>query len=119
MEFDNQRPIWLQIVEHIRQGIIAGTGGEGEKLPSVREWALELQVNPNTMVKALAQLEREGLISTRRGAGKYVAADSRLLTERARDEAREVTDRYLSQMKQLGYTKEDIAALLRKKGISI
>ena len=118
MEFDNQRPIWLQIVEHIRQGI-AGTWGEGEKLPSVREWALELQVNPNTMVKALAQLEREGLITTRRGAGKYVAADSRLLTERARDEAREVTDRYLSQMKQLGYTKEDIAALLRKKGISI
>lgn len=119
MEFDNQRPIWLQIVEYIRQGIISGIWKEGDRLPSVREWALELQVNPNTMVKALAQLEREGLIATKRGSGKFVAADSRLLTRKARDEATEITERYLSQMKQLGYDEKQIAELLQEKGIRV
>ncbi|WP_294731143.1 GntR family transcriptional regulator [uncultured Faecalibaculum sp.] len=117
MEFDNQRPIWLQITEYIRQGMIAGTWKQGDKLPSVREWALELKVNPNTMVKALAQLEREGLIVTRRGAGKYVAATSSELLAKGETEALELTERYLTQMRQLGCDDAQIAALLRQKGM--
>lgn len=116
MEFDNQRPIWIQIADTIRQNIVSGHYPPGTRLPSVREWALELRVNPNTVVKALAQLEREGLILTRRGSGKYVAQDSQLFQDRARDEAQMLTDRYLADMQRLGLQEADILALIRERG---
>ena len=69
--FDNERPIYIQLVELIRTDIVSGKYEKGSKLPSVRELALTMKVNPNTMQKALVELENEKLIYTERTNGKY------------------------------------------------
>ena len=75
MEFESNRPIYLQIVDEIKSRIVSGSYEPGEKLPSVRDFAAELSVNPNTMQRALAQLESEGLIYTERTSGRFVSKD--------------------------------------------
>ena len=73
--FDNERPIYIQLVEMLKIEIISGRIKSGEKLPSVRDFAMKAKVNPNTMQKALTELERENLIYTERTNGKYVTND--------------------------------------------
>ena len=70
--FDSERPIYLQIIDFIKNQIINGTLKSGDKIPSVRELALTFKVNPNTIVKALYFLETEKLIYTDRTNGKFV-----------------------------------------------
>ena len=77
--FDNERPIYIQLVEKIRLEIVSGKLKSGERLPSVRELALISRVNPNTMQKALAELEDEGLIYTERTNGKFVTDNKELI----------------------------------------
>ena len=77
--FDNERPIYIQLVEMIRIDIVSGKFEKGQRLPSVRELALMMKVNPNTMQKALAELEDEKLIYTERTNGKYVTEDEKLI----------------------------------------
>ena len=77
--FDNERPIYIQLVEMIRIDIVSGKFKKGQKLPSVRELALIMKVNPNTMQKALVELEDETLIYTERTNGKYVTEDEELI----------------------------------------
>ena len=77
--FDNERPIYVQLVEKIRLEIISGRLRSGERLPSVRELALITKVNPNTMQKALAELEDEGLVYTERTNGKFVTENVELI----------------------------------------
>ena len=66
------RPIWLQLMERLQLGIVTGEYQAGERLPSVRELAAEAAVNPNTMQKALTELERSGLLYAQRTAGRFV-----------------------------------------------
>ena len=75
LEFDNNKPIYLQLVEDIKKSIIKGEYKPGDKLPSVREYALLMKVNPNTMNKALLELENIKLIYTERTTGKYITKD--------------------------------------------
>ena len=77
--FDNERPIYVQLVEKIRLEIISGRLKSGERLPSVRELALTARVNPNTMQKALVELENEGLVYTQRTNGKFVTEDKKII----------------------------------------
>ena len=77
--FDNERPIYIQLVEMLKIEIISGRIKSGEKLPSVRDFAMKAKVNPNTMQKALSELERENLIYTERTNGKYVTDDNNLI----------------------------------------
>ena len=79
--FDNERPIYLQLMEMIKIQIISGKIKPGEKLPSVRDYAHEVKVNPNTVQKALTELERENLIYTERTNGKYVTDNSSLINQ--------------------------------------
>lgn len=79
--FDNERPIYIQLVEIIRTQIVSGKFQKGQKIPSVRELALTMKVNPNTMQKALVELENEKLIYTERTNGKYVTEDESLIEE--------------------------------------
>ena len=74
-EFNNEQPIYIQLVEQLKIKIISGKLPSGERLPSVRELALMTKVNPNTMQKALAELEETGLIYTERTNGKFVTTD--------------------------------------------
>ena len=100
--FDNERPIYIQLVEMIRIQIVSGKFKKGEKIPSVRELALIMKVNPNTMQKALAELENEQLIYTERTNGKYVTEDDKLIERVKKELEKEIVNNYLNSMKNIG-----------------
>jgi DNA-binding transcriptional regulator YhcF (GntR family) len=74
-QFDNDMPIYSQLVGQIKQRIVAGVFPPGERLPSVRDLATDAGVNPNTMQRALQELERNGLVFSQRTAGRFVTED--------------------------------------------
>lgn len=105
--FDNNIPIYIQLVELLKKYIISGNIKVGEKLPSVRELALQLKVNPNTVQKALAELEAIGLIYTERTNGKYVTNNQKLIDKLKEEFALYLSNNYFSSMKDIGFTKEE------------
>ncbi|SOY28103.1 HTH-type transcriptional repressor YtrA [Acetatifactor muris] len=114
---DADRPIYSQLVEKLQLQIISGHYPPGGKLPSVRELAAEAAVNPNTMQKAFAELERGGLIVTQSTNGRTVTEDTELLRRSRLLLAQKHVDMFLDKMRGLGYTiDEAIAALDRMKG---
>ena len=113
-ELDNDRPIYLQLMERIQQDIVSGIYKPGDRLPSVRDLAVEAAVNPNTMQKALSELERSGLVYSQRTSGRFITEDTQLLDEMKTSLASEHFLQFLEKMKQLGFQKEEIAALIQK-----
>ena len=114
--FDNERPIYVQLVEMIRIDIVSGKYKLGEKIPSVRELALKMKVNPNTMQKALSELESEGLIYTERTNGKFVTEDSALINKVKEGLAREKVKVYLESIKLIGLSYDDALKYLKDIG---
>ena len=106
--FNNSVPIYLQIVSEIKKQIVSGKLIPGERIPSVRELALTYKVNPNTMQKALIDLEENGLIKTERTNGKFVTEDENIINKIKNDYADNLTQNYLSEMISLGITKQEI-----------
>ena len=106
--FNNSVPIYLQIVSEIKKQIVSGKLIPGERIPSVRELALPYKVNPNTMQKALIELEENGLIKTERTNGKFVTEDENIINKIKNDYADNLTQNYLSEMISLGITKQEI-----------
>ncbi len=105
--FDNNIPIYVQLLEYMKIYLISGVFKCGEKLPSVREFSTTFKVNPNTMQKALAELESMNLIYTERTNGKYVTNDEKLI-ERLKDEyAVTLAKSYFQGMKKIGLGKVD------------
>ena len=113
-ELDNDRPIYLQLMERIQQDIVSGIYKPGDRLPSVRDLAVEAAVNPNTMQKALSELERSGLVYSQRTSGRFITEDTRLLDEMKTSLVSEHILQFLEKMKQLGFQKEETAALIQK-----
>ncbi|MBO5005559.1 MAG: GntR family transcriptional regulator [Clostridia bacterium] len=114
--FDNERPIYIQLVEMIRTLIVSGKFKKGQKLPSVRELALMMKVNPNTMQKALAELENEKLIYTERTNGKYVTEDEKQIEKIKKQLAQEKVNNYLNSMKNIGISYELAVKYLQELG---
>ena len=114
--FDNERPIYIQLVEMLRKEIVSGKLKPGERLPSVRELALTARVNPNTMQKALAELESEGLVYTERTNGKFVTANNELIEKIKKDLAEEKVNDFLNDMKSIGITYEEAVIYLQELG---
>lgn len=113
-DLDNDRPIYVQLMERIQRDILKGVYQPGGKLPPVRELALEAAVNPNTMQKALAELEHSGLVYTQRTSGRFITEDETLL-QKMRDElAQEQIERFFENMRQLGFDNTDIAKQLQR-----
>ena len=106
--FNNSVTIYLQIVSEIKKQIVSGKLIPGERIPSVRELALTYKVNPNTMQKALIELEENGLIKTERTNGKFVTEDENIINKIKNDYADNLTQNYLSEMISLGITKQEI-----------
>ena len=106
--FNNSVPIYLQIVSEIKKQIVSGKLIPGERIPSVRELALTYKVNPNTMQKALIELEENGLIKTERTNGKFVTEDENIINKIKNDYSDNLTQNYLSEMISLGITKQEI-----------
>ncbi|MDR3729396.1 MAG: GntR family transcriptional regulator [Oscillospiraceae bacterium] len=109
-------PIYAQLVEQIKQEIVSGGFPPGQRLPSVRDLATEAGVNPNTMQRALAELERDGLVYSQRTAGRFVTEDKLMIEQAKLGLAREQIQQFLQSMSRLGYEKADIVALLQKEG---
>lgn len=116
MEWDirNDQPIYTQLIQQVTLAILSGTFPCGGRLPPVREMAAEAGVNPNTMQRALAQLENEGLVRTERTAGRYVTEDRALIEQLRAEAARNLTAEFLEKMRGIGYGPEQAAALLER-----
>lgn len=111
-KFDSDRPIYTQLTRQIQMRIVSGFYPPGGKLPSVRELAAEAAVNPNTMQKAFADLERIGLIITLRTNGRIVTEDTKMINETRQKLAGEYLDRFIAQMRELGFSREEIITFI-------
>lgn len=111
---DNDRPIYLQLMERIQRDIIAGVYQPGDKLPSVRDLALEAAVNPNTMQKALSELERSGLVYSQRTSGRFITEDTEMLTQMKKELATEHIQEFFQKMEQLGFSRAELLTLVTK-----
>jgi GntR family transcriptional regulator len=112
-QLDANAPIYSQLIESLELAIVAGQFSPGERLPSVRDMALEAGVNPNTMQRALQELERNGLVFSQRTAGRFVTEEKRLIDEAKKALAGKNIRSFLDAMSRLGYGKEEIIALIR------
>lgn len=115
-EFNNEQPIYIQLVEQLKTKIISGRLQSGERLPSVRELALITKVNPNTMQKALFELEEMGLIFTERTNGKFVTTDTSLIEKIRQDYAKSICDKYFKSMLKIGIDENSAKEYLRRNG---
>lgn len=111
----SDRPIYLQLMENIKLQILSGKYGCGEHFPSVRELAAEAAVNPNTMQKALAELEQAGLLINERTSGRHVTTDHSMIQEMKTDMAEEVLLQFKQSMSKLGFAEEDIREFIMKE----
>ena len=112
--FRNDLPIYSQLVEKIKLGIVSGALPPGARLASVRDMAMESGVNPNTMQRALQELEREGLVYSQRTAGRFVTEDVKVIEDMKKTLAKGQLESFLQAMKELGYDREGIIALLKE-----
>ncbi len=108
----SDRPIFMQIIEIIQLEIISGKYRPGDKLPSVRDLASEAAVNPNTMQKALSELERSGLVYSQRTSGRFITEDVKMIEELKSSLTKEKIHEFLENMQKLGFQKEETIRLM-------
>lgn len=113
--FDNQRPIYLQLQEIFSQLIVSGFWPPGERIASVRELAMTYGVNPNTVQRALSELERDGLMHTERTSGRFVTDDQKLIEQVRQRLARDKVEQLIQQITVLGCGKEELLRLIDEK----
>lgn len=111
---DPSRPIYAQIAELVRLDIISGLYQPGTKLPSVRELAAQAKVNPNTMQKALTELERSGLVHSMRTSGRFITEDIDMIQKMKEDLATEQIRDFLEKMSGMGFQTQDTLKLIEK-----
>lgn len=114
--FRGDTPIYLQLVEQLRMKIVSGEYPPGYRLPGVRELAAEAGLNPNTVQRAMAELERMSLVYSQRTSGRSVTEDTSILSAARREIAEERVGEFLKTMKELGYTVEEAVKMLSGKG---
>lgn len=110
IEFDNNLPIYIQIMNYIKGEIVTGKLMPGDKILSVRELASEMQINPNTVQRTFQELEREEIVETRRGMGRYVTSNEDTILTIKKEMAKDVLERFIRGMQDLGFQGEDILA---------
>ena len=113
-KFDGSAPIYSQLVEQIKLGIVSGEWIPGQRVPAVRELAVDAGVNPNTMQRALQELERQGLMFSQRTSGRFVTEDTEMIEDAKRTLANRHITAFIRQMQALGYTRQEIVALLEE-----
>ena len=110
--FDNTKPIYLQIMEKIKLDIVSHKLEPSQQLPTVRELASEAGVNPNTIQRALSDLEREGLVYSKRTTGRFVTEDRDLIVQTRKQLSEEQLKNFVTVMLQFGYNREDLPSVL-------
>ncbi len=106
--FESDRPIYIQLVEKMKIAIISGKYKAGDRLPSVRDFAIEIKANPNTVQRAYLELEEEGLVLTQRTNGKFVTEDKNLIKKMREEIAKQSLEKFIDSMIELGFSKEEI-----------
>lgn len=117
VKFDSGVPIFLQLAEIIKGDIVSGRLRAGERLPSVREFALIFSVNPNTVQKALLILEDEGLIITDRTNGKFASFSEKVIESAKRSVIKKEVKDFFERMKTLGFEKGEIIEIVKNEGV--
>ncbi|MCI7145890.1 MAG: GntR family transcriptional regulator [Clostridiales bacterium] len=112
--FEDGRPIYIQIVEQMKVLIASGAYAPGEKIPAVRELAVEAGVNPNTMQKAMSELERDGFLHSERTSGRFVTEDIEVIDEMKKTLSREFVRDLFEKLDRLGMSKEEIIAAVEQ-----
>jgi len=115
VEFTDQLPIYIQIMNYIKKKIITSELKGGDKLPSVRELSYELKVNPNTVQRSYQELERENLVYTQRGMGTFVIEDQNVLTNLRKEMAQSIIDKFVKEMKEIGFSYDEIVEILENR----
>lgn len=115
MKFDSSQPIWQQLVADFTRRIIVEDWLPGEKVPSTRDLALEYQVNPNTVQRALTELDRVGMTHSERTSGRFVATDSSRVQTLRSQSATEVIDDAIAKLQAIGISCQDAAQLLQTR----
>lgn len=113
-ELNSDRPIYTQILEKIKTLIVCGVYNPGDKLPSVRDLAAQAGVNPNTMQRAFAELERSELIITQRNSGRVVTSDENLINAIKKEMAQMQVNDFIENMKQIGFTNNEIISIINE-----
>ena len=113
--FSNDKPIYSQIIEQIKQLIVSGGFSPGDKLPSVRELAQKASVNPNTMQKAMSELEKDGLLYTLRSSGRFITDDEALIKKIKNELAEAEIENFMQGMSKLGFSVEETINLISEK----
>ena len=110
--FDNKKPIYLQIMERIKLQIVSHTLEPNQQLPTVREFAAEAGVNPNTIQRALSELEREGFVYSKRTTGRFVTENQELIAQSRKQLSEEELEHFISSMTHFGYEKEELPCVV-------
>ena len=111
--FESDRPIYIQLVEKMKIAIISGKYKPGDRLPSVRDFAIEIKANPNTVQRAYSELEEDGLVITQRTNGKFVTEDINLIKQMREEIAKQNLEKFIDNMTQLGFTQDEIREYLK------
>lgn len=119
LEFDDKMPIYLQIMDRIKMDIVTEKLKAKDKLPSVREMAMTLKVNPNTLQRAYQELERLGIVYTQRGMGTFVGEKHNMVDELKEEMAKEVMDSFMLGMKRLGFREDEIMERLSQNILEV
>ena len=114
MEFKDNLPIYIQIINLIKKKIVSGEIKEGEKLQSVRDLSTQVKANPNTIQRAYSELEREGLVFTQRGMGTFVTEEEDMVLKLKDDMATSMVKTFISDMKSIGFKEEEIIKMISK-----
>lgn len=117
-DFDNDRPIYSQIIEHIKKCIVSGEYQAGTKLPAVRELAFEAGVNPNTMQRAFSELENEGLVHANRTSGRFITEDIGMIEKLKKELAGTAVKEFMQSMKNIGFSREEVIELIKKSNFA-
>ena len=113
-ELDGDRPIYTQLIEQIQLRILKGEYPTGSRLPSVRDMAAEAAVNPNTMQRALTELEKEGLVQSVRTSGRFITDDEEMVKRMKEELATEMVNEFLEKMDKLGFLREETLSIIQK-----
>ncbi len=112
--FSSDAPIYSQLVSRFKEAIASSELAPGERLRSVRELAVDAGVNPNTMQRALSELEREGLMYSQRTSGRFVTEDENVIAQLKQALARNIITEFLNSILPLGYTVEAVISMLKE-----
>lgn len=115
MDFDSSRPIWHQLIGEFSRRIVAGQWQPGERISGVRELAADFKVNPNTVQRALSELERDGLCRSERTAGRFVTQDADRIHDLRASLAAEAAQDYVDRAEGFGISRDDAIALVTER----